>query len=52
MLRDPQAEVFQKLEIHDDVRKELASEIQRRLAPKPVDITAIFDITTYAYNGI
>jgi translation initiation factor 2 alpha subunit (eIF-2alpha) len=50
--RNPEAPTFKELKIHDEVRKELSAEIQRRLKPKPVDIKAIFDITTYSYNGI
>lgn len=49
---NPESEIFQKLSIKPEVREELFKEIQRRLAPKPVDIKALFKTWTYSYNGI
>ena len=42
MHSDPENENFTKLDINPAVKEELYKEIQRRLAPKPVDIKALF----------
>ncbi|KAI8823644.1 eukaryotic translation initiation factor 2 alpha subunit-domain-containing protein [Fimicolochytrium jonesii] len=44
--------VFGTVEMSDDVRKELHSNIRRRLTPQPVKIRADVEVTCFGYEGI
>ena len=44
--------VFDNLEISEDVRRELAANIARRLTPHPVKIRADVEVSCFGYEGI
>ncbi|KND04932.1 eukaryotic translation initiation factor 2 subunit alpha [Spizellomyces punctatus DAOM BR117] len=44
--------VFEGLEMPEDVKKELHSNIRRRLTPQPVKIRADIEVTCFGYEGI
>jgi translation initiation factor 2 subunit 1 len=45
-------EIFDGLDVSDDVRAELVSYIKRRLAPQPVKIRSDIEVTCFTYEGI
>lgn len=47
-VKDP----FEELQIPDEIKTELKSNIRRRLAPKPVKIRADVEVSCFTYEGI
>ncbi|KAI8593414.1 eukaryotic translation initiation factor 2 alpha subunit-domain-containing protein [Geranomyces variabilis] len=50
-INDPEA-VFGGLDIPEEIKKTLVSNIRRRLTPQPVKIRADVEVTCYGYEGI
>jgi len=51
-LSDEEDDIFEGLEVEDEIKKTLVSYIKRRLAPQPVKIRADVECTCFTYEGI
>ena len=52
MCSGSEAEIFEGLDVSDEIRTELVSYIKRRLAPQPVKIRSDIEVTCFTYEGI
>ena len=49
---DSEDDIFEGIEISEDIKTALVSYVKRRLAPQPVKIRADIEVTCFVYEGI